>query len=52
MKPMGSHPSNQWRVDGRTVSECRRFDGDRAAVRAQSVAHALGRLLALLGAPP
>lgn len=41
-----------WRVDGRTVSECRRFDGDRAAVRAQSVAHALGRLLALLGAPP
>ena len=41
-----------WCVEGRTTTELRRFDGDRAAVRAQTVAHALGRLLALLGAPP
>ena len=33
-----------WRVAGRTHSELRRFDGDRAAVRAQTVQHALARL--------
>ena len=37
-----------WCVDGRATTELRRFDGDRAAVRAQTVAHALRRLLALL----
>lgn len=36
-----------WCVDGQTHSECRRFQGDRAAVRAQTVRHALDRLLAL-----
>ncbi|MFT4193193.1 MAG: CinA family protein [Ottowia sp.] len=41
-----------WCVDGRVTTELRRFGGDRAAVRAQAVAHALRRLLALLGAPP
>ena len=39
-----------WHVPGVTETECRRFDGDRAAVRAQTVAHALARLLELL--PP
>ena len=35
------------------TSEVRRFDGDRAAVRAATVQHALGRLIALLEpAPP
>lgn len=36
---------------GAVQAECRRFDGDRAAVRAATVAHAQGRLLALLGEP-
>jgi nicotinamide-nucleotide amidase len=36
-------------VDGKLVSETRRFDGDRAAVRAATVDHALRRLLDLLG---
>ena len=35
-------------VDGRLTSETRQFDGDRAAVRAATVQHALRRLLALL----
>lgn len=35
-------------VDGRLVSETRRFDGDRAQVRAQTVAHALQRLVDLV----
>jgi nicotinamide-nucleotide amidase len=35
-------------VDGRLASEMRRFDGDRAAVRAATVRHALQRLLDLL----
>jgi nicotinamide-nucleotide amidase len=35
-------------VDGRLSSETRRFDGDRAAVRRQTVEHALARLLELL----
>ena len=39
-----------WQVQGATHSELRRFAGDRAAVRAQTVAHALARLLELL--PP
>ncbi len=34
-------------VDGRLSSETRRFEGDRAAVRAATVRHALARLLAL-----
>ena len=34
-----------WQVAGRVSSECRRFDGDRAEVRAQTVAHALAGLL-------
>ncbi len=34
-------------VDGRLSSETQRFTGDRAAVRAQTVRHALARLLAL-----
>ena len=41
-----------WCVAGRTHSALRRFDGDRAAVRAQTVAHALQQLLALLRAAP
>jgi nicotinamide-nucleotide amidase len=38
-----------WQVGGRTHSEMRCFDGDRAAVRAATVCHALGRLRELLG---
>ena len=34
-----------WHLPGFTETECRHFDGDRAAVRAQTVAHALARLL-------
>ncbi len=37
-----------WALPGQLVSEVRRFDGDRAAVRAATVQHALERLLALL----
>jgi nicotinamide-nucleotide amidase len=36
-------------VDGRLTSEMQRFDGDRAAVRAATVRHALGRVIALIG---
>lgn len=36
-------------VDGRLSSEMKRFDGDRAAVRRQTVDHALARLAQLLG---
>jgi nicotinamide-nucleotide amidase len=35
-------------LPGRLVSEVRRFDGDRAAVRSATVRHALQRLLQLL----
>lgn len=35
-------------VQGQLSSETRRFDGDRAAVRAATVQHALQRLVALL----
>jgi nicotinamide-nucleotide amidase len=38
-----------FQVDGLLSSETRRFDGDRAAVRAATVQHALVRLLALVG---
>ncbi|CAN5765982.1 CinA family protein [soil metagenome] len=38
-----------WSVDGIITSELMRFDGDRAAVRAQTVQHALATLLKLLG---
>lgn len=38
-------------VDGRLSSEMRRFDGNRAAVRAAAVRHALQRLLDLLASP-
>jgi nicotinamide-nucleotide amidase len=37
-----------FQVDGQLTSETCRFDGDRAAVRAATVRHALGRLIALL----
>lgn len=37
-----------WQVDGRLRSERRRFDGDRAAVRAATVEHALRTLVQLL----
>jgi len=37
-----------WCVHGSTHCERRHFDGDRAAVRAQTVAHALHELLRLL----
>ncbi len=40
-----------WNVDGVVHTEMRRFDGDRAAVRAATVVHALAGLLARL-APP
>ena len=36
-------------VGGNITSEMLRFDGDRAAVRAATVSHALRRLLPLLG---
>ncbi len=39
-------------VNGRLVSETRRFDGDRAQVRAQTVAHALQRLVDLVETTP
>jgi nicotinamide-nucleotide amidase len=39
-----------WSVAGRVHTERRRFDGDRAAVRAATVQHALQTLVALLRA--
>jgi len=39
-----------WALPGRVWSEHRVFAGDRAAVRAQTVAHALGQLLAAVAA--
>ena len=38
-------------LPGQVVSEVRRFDGDRAAVRAATVRHALQRLVELLQPP-
>lgn len=34
-----------WQVDGRLSSETKRFDGDRASVRRQTVDHAVQRLI-------
>lgn len=39
-----------WNIGGVVSTEMRRFDGDRAAVRAATVTHALVHLLALLDA--
>ena len=39
-----------WHLPDHTETECRHFAGDRAAVRAQTVAHALARLLELVTA--
>lgn len=39
-----------WNVNGQVQTEMQCFDGDRAAVRAATVVHALARLLVLLGA--
>ena len=39
-------------VDGRLTSEMKRFDGDRAAVREATVAHAIDRLLQRLAHEP
>jgi len=41
-----------WCVQGRVTSELKHFDGDRAAVRAATVRHALRILVALLGQRP
>ena len=40
-----------WSVAGLVTSECLLFEGDRAAVRAATVRHALGRLVGLLAVP-
>jgi len=37
-----------WHVNGHTVTECRHFAGDRAAVRQATVQHALARLEEML----
>lgn len=37
-----------WHVNGHTVTECRHFAGDRAAVREATVHHALSRLAEML----
>lgn len=37
-----------WHVNGHTVTECRHFAGDRAAVRQATVQHALARLKEML----
>jgi nicotinamide-nucleotide amidase len=37
-----------WSVGGAVTSECMQFDGDRAAVRAATVRHAVGQLVSLL----
>lgn len=39
-----------WQIDGQTHSEVQHFAGNRAAVRAQTVQHALQRLRGLLAA--
>lgn len=40
-----------WSVAGLVTSECMLFEGDRAAVRAATVRHALYRLVSLLAVP-
>lgn len=37
-----------WSGPGVEVTECRRFDGDRASVRLQAVTHALNRLVEMI----
>lgn len=46
-KPVGTVWFGFARADGGVSTECLRFDGDRAQVRAATVAHALQRLRAL-----
>lgn len=46
-KPVGTVWFGFARAAGEVMTECRHFEGDRAAVRAASVAHALQRLCAL-----
>jgi nicotinamide-nucleotide amidase len=41
-----------WALPGRVWAECRRFDGDRAAVRQQTRDHALAVLVAALASTP
>ena len=41
-----------WNVNGNITTATRRFDGDRAAVRLQTLAWACARLNALLQTPP
>ncbi|HEY8358914.1 MAG TPA: CinA family protein [Ramlibacter sp.] len=41
-----------FQVHGRLANEARHFEGDRAAVRAATVQHALRRLIELVGATP
>jgi nicotinamide-nucleotide amidase len=41
-----------WGVAGHTTSEVQHFEGDRAAVRAQTVAHALARLTVKVASTP
>ena len=40
-----------WSVGGVVTSECKQFDGDRAAVRAATVRYAVQRLVRLLDVP-
>ena len=40
-----------WSVGGVLTSECKQFDGDRAAVRAATVRYAVQRLVRLLDVP-
>ena len=40
-----------WATPAGTITEMKRFDGDRAGVRQATVAHALARLLELLALP-
>lgn len=49
-KPVGTVWLGWALPEGRVVSECQHFAGDRAAVRAATVRYALQRLLALLPA--
>lgn len=51
-KPVGTVCFGWALADGRTRTETRHFDGDREAVRHQSVCHTLAVLLALLGTTP
>lgn len=51
LKPVGTVWFG-WCVDGATTSHAQRFAGDRAAVRAATVRHALAQLLVLLDDAP